>query len=251
MDESAAVIDLMGFQPPDPLKQLFSSEFQAPENEFVVDEIDGPTPFVSIKHYDTRLENKPRPSEDATNMSFEAYVAPSKKEIRIHHLKYDGRNDQVNSIRSGSEILHRLTNVGKRLNHDVVVDEDVSQVSLNNSYRTKVDLAKLKILERGYSFYNKAGFYPPDFESVYQHNQVVRATKLGKYLRKERNIDDFNEAFDTDFSKDTPLSAVGEVIAEKIRPSIPLSDEAAGELVELLNKLNFKVNDRNLKYKNV
>lgn len=248
MDQSDAVIDLMGFHPHHQIKRIFSTEFQAPEAEFDVEEIGGPTPFVSIKHYDTRVENLPQGGEESTNMSFHAHIAPSKNEIRIHHLKYNGRNDQINSLRSGSEILHRLANIGKRLHHDVVVDEDISEIPLNNSYRTKVDLAKLKILERGTSFYNKAGFYPPNFEAIYQHNQEVRATKLGKYLKKERNIDDFNDAFGTDFSKETPLSVVGEAVARQVRPTLPLSDDAASELMSLLNKINFKVKDRHLKY---
>jgi hypothetical protein len=127
------------------------------------------------------------------------------------------------------------------------VDEDVSGVKLNNKYN--VELAKLKILEGGVSFYKKAGYYPENFEENYLFNQRIRATKLGRY-RKKTKLDDFNEALGANFTLETPLSEVGEYVRTKVRPGSEISDDFAGELAMLLAEAPFKIKDKNLKYKN-
>jgi hypothetical protein len=250
MSESTDIISSINGGDAASIQSSMAYEFRAPKSEFQVEEIRGPTPLISIKHYDTALESLPQQGNESTNMSFHAYVAPTKKEIRIMNLKYDGKNDQVNSQRSGSQLLRHITNIGKNTSHDVYIDEDVSQLSLNNPYKTKVDLAKLKILERGYSFYNKAGFYPENFETIYRHNQKEREKPLSKYFKKERNLDDFNEALGSNFTMETPLAIVGEYISTRLNPSEAISDDFAVEVSSLLDKVNFKTKDRNLKYKN-
>lgn len=175
MEESEQVANLMGFGPGRNIISHFTTALNAPEEEFIFNKSDVGNPRIGIKHYDLTKAPLPSNDEKSTNLSFEASVLPKQNMIRIRHLKFDGQYEQPNSIRSGSDILSGIVKAGKSMGHDVYIDEDISYLALNNPRQTKVDLAKLKILESGISYYNKAGFYPENFDDVYQYNQTQRA----------------------------------------------------------------------------
>lgn len=53
---------------------------------------------------------------------------------------------------------------------------------------------------------------------------------------------------ESNFTSDTTLSEVGDYIRTKVGRNIPMTDDFAAGLQDLLGKISFNVKDRNLKY---
>jgi hypothetical protein len=173
----------------------------------------------------------------------------TEKTINIANLKYPR---QENCLLSGPNLLNKLIKLASQLDCSIFIETDTSSLTLSNPKQTIVDLAVLKILLNGESFYNKYGFQSNEYLQEYKYNKKIRESPVRNidFEISEDDISMMEQAFDITINDSTTFVDVANSI-KTITQHRQYSDEVAFAIKMLVNdyfKYLINYNASNLEY---
>lgn len=149
-----------------------------------------------IKDIDGNIVDGTKPNDTRYYRDIDTCISLSIKikedAIVLDLLKYD----QPNKCKiSGSELLYLLYQAAKKLDYNIVIEGDASSKILysdeeNEENNCSVRFAVYSILLTGKSWYNKYGYYSPDYNDEIRHNDRVRSLNMSNYFIDEEDKKD-------------------------------------------------------------
>ncbi len=154
------------------------------------------------------------------DVCIKAIIKIEDNNIKLDLLKYV----QPNKCKTpGTELLYLLYQVAKKLSYNIVIEMDASEKILYSDNRyainnCSISLSLYSILLTGQSWYNKYGYYSPDYDEERKHNDIIRQLSMDDYFAGNNNktdtinrIIEFVKKYNNDVNI-TPQTTVAETI---------------------------------------
>lgn len=225
--------------------RILESKFNLPPDQFQT--LSNET-SNTIKLFDPRMH------ESEKNQVFKIRHDPVDSRLIIRSIREDGNEEQVNVGYTGNEILHALKSAARDagIKH-IHVGQDRANLTLQDEEGRNIvfNLAKLKTLQTGHSWYNNHGFFGEDHDEVMAHNAKIRANPLTKYVKNGKKYNAHADYFET-FGRPiegTTVAEFGDMTKELLQKNKSISGDRLGMIRQILDNLNFKTEDRELTYR--
>ena len=183
------------------------------------------------------------------NQAFKISYQPQNNRVTIHSLREKDDVEQTNVLYSGQELLDRLKRAASNSNiRDLRIGEDRANLNLKDEENNTqpIDMAKLKILQHGETWYNRNGFRGPNYEQDTADNNIIRNKPLSRYVKKDIQ-EDFEEQFGP--LSDYTVASFGAYTQELLQKGKPISAIKLAIIREIVNqKLPFVTAQQELKY---
>ena len=228
-------------------QRILENKFNLPPDQFLT--MEGETGNV-IKLFD------PRSGMGERNQVFKVRHDPADSRLIIRSIREDGDEEQSNVGYTGNEILYNLKSAARDAGiKNIHIGQDRANLSVRDEDGREIifNLAKLKTLQTGHSWYNNHGFYGEDHDEVMNHNAKIRDNLLTKYVKNKGRYNAHADYFET-FGhpiEGTTVAEFGELTKELLQKNKAISADRLGMIRQILDKINFKTEDRELTYRDM